>query len=292
MRCNIVANRGIIWRGWWMLRIWSTSNNNNSSAHQISMFMIPGTNQAITTDRIVSPTSVRGTACFLPLLLLLDSCIHTHTDCAHYAHTFYDFQLIAEWPRIEFAELKPKHKSPSVNDRRYALGWTFVWRAVVSEGQATIDLIIIIYHHRTELEREREGKAIGQESIQPTTTTTWRRIPDTDVAALMDMRILRLIYSAHNIKLNKLISSFLLSLLASSWSLACISSNDHHPSSQPPPLGALGVEHIILCYGGDGGQERWRSHACTPSSLLRKFHWNNEKYFCEKSLNACKRIYE
>lgn len=153
-------------------------------------------------------------------------------------------------------------------------------------------------HHHYTTEREREEKAIGQESIQPTTTTTWRRIPDTDVAALMDMRILRLIYSAHNIKLNKLISSFLLSLLASSsWSLACISSNDHHPSSQPPPLGALGVEHII-CYGGDGGQERWRrwgdgrSHACTPSSLLRKFHWNNEKYFCEKSLNACKRIYE
>lgn len=159
MRCNIVANRGIIWRGWWMLRIWSTSNNNNSSAHQISMFMIPGTNQAITTDRIVSPTSVRGTACFLPLLLLLDTCIHTHTDCAHYAHTFYDFQLIAEWPRIEFAELKPKHKSPSVNDRRYALGWTFVWRwTVVSEGQATIDLIIIIYHHNRVGKSEREKK--------------------------------------------------------------------------------------------------------------------------------------
>lgn len=62
-----------------MLRIWSTSNNNNnSSTHQISMFMIPGTKQAITTDRIVSPTSVRGTACFLPLLLLHDTS-HAYT---------------------------------------------------------------------------------------------------------------------------------------------------------------------------------------------------------------------
>lgn len=145
----------------WVMDVANMVNQQQQQQQRTSNFNVydPRYHQAITTDRIVSPTSVRGTAASSPLLLLLDTSIHTHTDCAHYAHTFYDFQLIAEWPRFEFAELKPKHKSPSVNDRRYALGWTFVWMAV-SEGQATIDLIIIIYHHSPQGWREKEKKRL------------------------------------------------------------------------------------------------------------------------------------
>lgn len=124
---------------------------------------------------------------------------------AHYAHTFYDFQLIAEWPRIEFAEFKFKHKSPSVNDHSAEPPSSVT---VALHPSAGPDLCLAgskrhrSHHHYMGLERRKGHWTEIDRRRRPrvlTTTTKKKKSSDTDVAALMDARIMRLIYSAHNI---------------------------------------------------------------------------------------------
>lgn len=189
-----------VWRGWWMLRvcIWPYKYNTSN----FNVYDPLSSNQLITTNHIARPTSVRGTRGSPASFLQPTPSNHHIGHSAHYAHTFYDFQLIAEWPRIEFAELKPKHKSPSVNDHHTVQSPSPLHPSAGPELCLAGSKRHRSHHHYMGLERRKGHWTEIDRRRRPrvlTTTTKKNKSSDPDVAALMDARIMRLIYSAHNI---------------------------------------------------------------------------------------------
>lgn len=126
-----------------------------------------------------------------------------------------------------------KHKSPSVNDHREPLHRSEPWS--FCPGHITSNLIIITKPYRRlseeeKLDADEKKRNIDQrsaaKSLRKKTRIPWSPFVSSLLMEADDEgRIMGLIYSAHNIKLDKLISWFLLLLqllLFCMWDLQTI----------------------------------------------------------------------